>query len=263
MATATDQELQRGDGTSGWYVYGIVEPDVEVLPEASGIGDPPAPVEVVRAGDVAALVSKITLDRPIGHPDDLLAHQRLLDAAVVDAAVLPVRFGAVLESRDAVAQELLEANEEAFAQALQALTGRVQYVVRARYVEEALMRAVLEENPTAAQLAEALRDKPEESTRDIRIQLGEIVNDAVAAKRNVDTEKVVEALEPLSEATSVRPLTHELDVANVALLVKASRVGELDGALDRLATDWEERAKVRLLGPMAPYDFVVTTTPEE
>jgi hypothetical protein len=262
MSSPSAMERQRTDVTAGWYVYGIVEPDVEVLPEARGIGDPPAAVEVVRGGGVAALVSEIILDRPIGRPDDLLAHQRLLDAVVVDAAVLPVRFGAVLTSRDAVAQELLGENEEAFAAALKAMAGRVQYVVRARYIEAALMRAVLEANPAAAKLAESIRDKPAEATRDVRIQLGEIVNNLVEAIRNTDTDRILNALEPVSEATAVRPPPHEMDAAHVALLVNTSRGGDLEQALNRIARDWAKLATVRLLGPMAPYDFVVTTKSE-
>ena len=79
-----------------WYVYGIVGRDVEVLPEARGVGDPPAPVELVVDGSIAALVSEVPPERPLGTGDDLLNHQRLLDATVLDTPVLPVRFGAVL-----------------------------------------------------------------------------------------------------------------------------------------------------------------------
>ena len=35
----------------GWYVYGIVGADVEVLPETTGIGQPPAPVVAVRGNN--------------------------------------------------------------------------------------------------------------------------------------------------------------------------------------------------------------------
>lgn len=264
MSTSAVREEQQSTTTYGWYVYGIVERDVEVLPDTHGIGDPPSPIQVVRSGDVAALVSRVSLDRPIGHPDDLMAHERLLDAVVVDAAVLPVRFGAVLASRDAVAQELLSANEEQFASALRSMSGKTQYVVRARYVEEILLPEVLEENPTAVELAGQLRDRPEEATRDVRLQLGELVNNAVEAKREEDTRTLLDALAPVSVATAVRPATHEQDAAHVAVLVENSRAGDLDAVLNELARDWAPRATVRVLGPMAPYDFVVTTdqTPE-
>jgi hypothetical protein len=60
-------------------------------------------------------------------------------------------------------------------------------------------------------------------------------------------------------ASVAREPTHELDAVHVALLVQTSRQNDLEQALSDLASDWEGRIEIRLLGPMAPYDF--TTTP--
>src|SRR3954468_23198145 len=104
--------------SGGGYVNGIVGRDVEGVPETRGIGEPPAKVEVIPCGDVAALVSEIDLDQPIGRTADLMAHKQLLDITVLDAPVVPVRFGAVLDSRDAVTKELLEPHHDEFSAAL-------------------------------------------------------------------------------------------------------------------------------------------------
>jgi len=45
----------------------------------------------------------------------------------------------------------------------------------------------------------------------------------------------------------------------VALLVETSRRDDLEQALSDLASDWEGRIGIRLLGPMAPYDFTTTS----
>jgi hypothetical protein len=258
VPSPADQRRRRSGADSAWYVYGIVEPDVEVLPRARGIGDPPAPVELVRGGDVAALVSRIDPSQPIGRPEDLTAHKDLLDAAVLDVPVLPMRFGAVVDSRDAVTNELLEAHEEQFTDLLRTFAGQVQFVVRARYDEDTLIREVLDENPSTVELAEQVHERPDEATRDVRLRLGEIVSEAVEAKRDADTDAVIDRLSPVTVATVVRPPTHDQDAAHVALLVESERADELDDVLDELGRDWEGRATIRLLGPMAPYDFVTT-----
>ncbi|WP_196771136.1 GvpL/GvpF family gas vesicle protein, partial [Mycobacterium colombiense] len=64
------QDAQR---SSGVYVYGIVPADVQVEEHARGVGDPPAKVDVVREGDIAALISDVPTDRPLGTPEDLQA----------------------------------------------------------------------------------------------------------------------------------------------------------------------------------------------
>ncbi|WP_433621982.1 hypothetical protein [Nocardia sp. CA-120079] len=38
------------------YVYGIVPADVESQPHATGVGDPPGEVAVVRHAEIAALI---------------------------------------------------------------------------------------------------------------------------------------------------------------------------------------------------------------
>lgn len=57
--------------TTGIYVYGIVPADVETEEDAVGVCD--GPVRLVRHGDIAALVSDISVDRPLGKPVDLQA----------------------------------------------------------------------------------------------------------------------------------------------------------------------------------------------
>jgi len=69
-----------GKPEQGWYVYGIVESDVEVVPGRTGVAD--APVDIARDKRLSALVSTIELDRPLGTPEDLHAHKDLLDATV-------------------------------------------------------------------------------------------------------------------------------------------------------------------------------------
>ena len=241
----------------GWYVYGVVESTVEVVPGRVGLAG--AEVDLVHDKRIAALVSNIDLDRPIGTPEDLRAHKELLDATAADAPVLPFRFGAVLESRQGVLDELLEPHDDEFADALRDLDGKAQYVVRARYIEQAVLREILAENPKAAKMREKIGPEPDASTRNLQIQLGEMINTAVEAKRDRDTSVMVETLEPVTVTLNIRPPTHELDAAHIAFLERIDQHSDVEDALTDLAESWSERAQTRLLGPMAAYDFVVTT----
>lgn len=245
------------------YVYGIVPADVETDPDARGVGDPPARVTTVRGERIAALVSEIRRDKPLGRPEDLTAHAALLDAAAAEVPVLPLRFGAVVADEDAVAEELLEANQEDFAAALDQLEGKAEYVLKARYDEQAILQEILAENDELAQLREAIRGKPEDATRTERIALGEGINNAIAAKRDADTQRVVDALNPLGVQLAAREPTHEEEAVHLAILAETARQGDLEEAVDEIAREWGGRAQVRLLGPLAAYDFVVTQRPGE
>jgi hypothetical protein len=244
------------------YVYGIVPADVELTADALGLGDPPARVKLVRHKDIAALVSELDTSRPIGRPADLMAHEQILDAIAVDAPVLPLRFGATVTTVDAVVDELLEPHHDEFAVALHKLEGRAEYVVKGRYVERAVLSEVLAETPEAASLRDQIRGQPEDATRNLRIRLGEIVNQAIEAKRDADTRALLAAVTPYCVLSAVRPPTHEQDAAHLALLVEVERQKDLERVLEEFAREWDGRVGLRMLGPLAPYDFVETAKVE-
>jgi hypothetical protein len=252
MAQQTAQTAGQGTAT---FLYGVVPSDVEPTGEAQGVGDPPGQIRVVTHRDIGALISDVSLERPLGDPEELRAFQRLLDGTAAEAPVLPVRFGTVLADEDAVADMLAEHHDD-FRAALDELEGRIEFTVRSRYEQSVLLAEVLTENPEARQLREQVRGRPEEATVALRTRLGEIVNQAVEAKRNADTERVVDILQPVADQVLIRPATHEMDAANVAVLIESARRDELEGAVRQLAEDWSDRATLRVLGPLAPYDFV-------
>lgn len=243
----------------GCYVYGIVPADVEPTEDARGVGDPPARVEVIRHRDIAALVSTIDVTKPLGRPEDLTAHEQLLDGTAAQAPVLPLRFGATVADGEAVVSELLAPHHDEFASALRELEGRAEYVVKGRYVEAAVLKEILAENPEAVRLRDQIRETEDENaTRDVRIRLGEIVHEAIGAKREQDTRGLEDAVAPHVVTGTVREPTHEEDAVHVALLVETGKAQDLERAVGELAREWEGRVTIRLLGPMAPYDFVVT-----
>ncbi|MGX7674920.1 GvpL/GvpF family gas vesicle protein [Plantactinospora sp. DSM 117369] len=245
------------DSGVGQLLYGLVPADVEVTPQARGLGDPLGLVTTIRHGDIAALVSETPLDVRLGRPEDLLAYRDLLDGVAVTAEVpvLPVRFGTVLPSTAAVT-ELLALRHDEYRAALVELDGRVEYVVRARYVERALLTGVLAKEPEAADLRDRLRGRPAEADVDLRIRLGEIVARAVEAHRAADTERLTEALDPYCLAEAPLPAHHEQDAARVAFLVERRRRAAFMDAVRDLADAWRDWATVRMVGPAAPWDFV-------
>jgi len=252
MATSTAADQ------AGWYVYGIVPADTEPPRGMRTIGDGRG-ATLVRSGTIAALTSPVPIDAPIGTPDDLVAHQKMLDAVAERAAVLPMRFGAVLATDDAVQRGLLEPHRDEFAAALDKFAGKVQFLVAGRYVQAAVLTEVLNENAEAVELAAAIRGEDELATRDLRIRLGEVVNAAVAAKREADTAAFATAIEPCCEAISRREPGHEDDAVDLALLVDRDREDDLRRSVQEAAARWRDRVAFRLLGPMAPYDFVVAS----
>ncbi|GLW11957.1 gas vesicle protein [Microtetraspora sp. NBRC 13810] len=254
MTAETSETVRQSTGS---YIYGILPEDVEVSSDATGVGDPPARVTLVRHGEIAALVSDVGLDRPLGTPGDLVAHERLLDATAAEVPVLPIRFGAVMTNADAVVAELLEPFHDEFRSALEDLEGRAQYVVKGRYVEQVILREVLAEDPEAGRLSQTIRGRPEDATRDERIRLGELINQAIGDKREADTQTMVEELAGVCELVVIRDPSHERDAVHAAVLIEVDRQDELEQVVAEFADEWSGRVEFSLRGPMAAYDFVM------
>ena len=113
--------------------------------------------------------------------------------------------------------------------------------------------------PRAKSAGDQIRGADPDATRDARIELGEIINDAVTEKREKDTRTLGKAMADHCEASLVRDPTHELDAVHVAFLVQVEQEDQIEGVVNELSERWQGRIELRLLGPMAAYDFVGTT----
>jgi hypothetical protein len=239
--------------TGTTYIYGIVPASTAVPAGAVGVGDPGGDLALVRHGEVAALVSGVS-DAALGTRRDLLRHSRLLDEIARTTPVLPLRFGAVLAGPGAVVDGLLAPRHERFGRALAELEGRAQFTVKVRYVEEAVLREVAAE-PLVARLRERLRGLPADATWYQRIQLGELVAGAVARRRQADAGALVSELRRFASAMVWQPADAEVSVVDAALLVERAAWPSLERGVEGIAKRHAAHMRLRLLGPLAPYDF--------
>jgi hypothetical protein len=238
----------------GSYLYGIVAADLPVPRELKGVDD--QVVSLIPYGDVAAVTSLMDLDRPLAGRADLLAHGQVLDAVAALGPVIPIRFGSMLQDRAAVTAELLEPGHDRFHAMLTELAGHSQFTVRARYDEKQILTEVVAENPEIAALRAATREQPGDSSYGDRVRLGELVARAVEAKSAQDGERLLTSLEGHAAAVNIRESAGLDRMLDVALLVEDRRRAEFEQAVESLAEAFAGRARLKLVGPTAPYDFV-------
>jgi len=239
------------------YVYGIVEPTDGLRAEIDVLTDLPRRLRLITDGAVAALVSGPLPQAPTTNRTDLLAHAHVLDRLALSHPVLPARFGTVLPSRDRVAQALVDGHED-LVTALQAVRGRTQFTVRVQHIRERILRELLEENPAIRRLREVLDAYAGTGSYAEQIRLGELVQAGLAAKIEQDAHTLHETLSRHAVAAVVPPVNNVDAGFGGAYLVDHHARGAFETAAEQLAQSWIGRARVRLLGPLAPYDFVTS-----
>lgn len=236
------------------YVYGVIAAGASTPEGVTGLHE--EAVELLEHDGIAAVVSAVDVERPLGKRTDLLAHSRVLDAFAASGAVVPIRFGSVLPDRSDVLTGLLKPGNARFRELLDELSGRTQFNLRAVYDEEVVLAEVVRENPAVAKLREQTRNQPEAATYYSRLRLGELVAQALTRKREAESEVILDALAPHSVAHSIREregIDHLLDAA---FLVDTEQRGPFEQAAEATAASLHGRARLRLVGPLAPYDFV-------
>jgi len=239
------------------YVYGLVKADTIVPDGLTGLG-PSGQVSTIAHGRVAAIVSDVPIDRPLGVRGDLVAHESVLDTVAAQMAVVPMRFPAVVEEH-AVVDELLAPNEDHFVALLDDLEGRAQFTLTGRYEQDAVLREVLQGDEEIRALHEKVRDLPEDAAYYDRVRLGELIVRALEQRREGEGADIIDRLEPFAVAVVTNQLAAPEDVVNVAFLVDRERQEEFENAVEDVGKDLVGRVRLRLLGPVAPYDFI----PEE
>ncbi|MBV9094945.1 MAG: GvpL/GvpF family gas vesicle protein [Streptosporangiaceae bacterium] len=246
----------------GIYVYGILPADIEVTAGIPGVGEHPGFLRDVRIDGLVALVSDVDSSGRLGSPDDLRTHREILDATAAEAPVLPVPFGTVLPSEQAVAEELLAANRDKFTAALDQLEGRVEFQIKGRYVKDAVQGEALSQNEQAARLQDAIHGKDPDAARNARTALSRLMTEVVTARREADVRAVTQAMEDVCIASVALEAARQLDAVHVAFLVAVEEESQVERVVEALAREWDGRIDVQLLGPMAAYHFAGTAEPQ-
>ena len=236
------------------YVYGVVAADSR--PPAS-LGLDGYPLRLVDGEDgVSALVSRIENSELRLGREEVLAHSRALSEALDEGAILPMRFGIVMATEADVRERLLDPHTEELRSQLEQFRGKFEANVRIVYEDAALMQEVVSQHPEVASLRESIQGRDPDATYYERIQLGQLVAEAVERIRQEDAENLLAALQQVSLDQNVSPPAHERVALNAAFLLDEERSREFDEVLEAIAEGQSGRLRFRYTGPLPPHSFV-------
>lgn len=211
------------------YAYGIADATPGLPPPVPGIDG--APLEVLETSGVVVLYSRQDSLRLRPSPELVLQHERVLEAVMVHAPVLPMRFGTRLDSTDQLA-DAIAGRAGALRSALDHVRGRVELGVR-----------VVEREPQPD------RPPPPASGRDYVLSL------AAAHRRQArvaaDIHRPLAAL-ATDAALRERSMSPALLVASY--LVEIPRVDGFRRAANELAAAHRD-LRVTVTGPWPAYSF--------
>jgi hypothetical protein len=161
----------------------------------------------------------------------------------------------VFPDRDTLADELLSARREELASLLEQFEGLAELRVRAAYREDEILAEVVAGDPRIARL----RELTQEAGRDadpLRLQLGEAVAGALAARRGRDAYAISEELLAGAHDAVIEEPRTEYELLRASYLVERGRIGEFDKRVNEIAGREGGRMSFSYAGPLPPHSFV-------
>lgn len=179
---------------TGRYLYGIIPCGEARSFEVQGIHEQGREVYTIPYQDLAVVVSDSPYEPYESTRRHMLAHTRVLEALMREYSVLPIRFGIVAPDADTVREQLLARHYIHLRAQFEELRNRIELGLKAFWTAEDMLRRIADETPAIRALRDSLSGRSLESTYYERIRLGEMVEQALTARRDQDAEMFLAAL---------------------------------------------------------------------
>ena len=268
----------------GRYVYCIIDRNEPQMPGtaennsmasgnlgAIGVGQDHPEVFVIRHQDVGAVISATSCDKYDISRENVLAHQRVMEAVMQHGhTALPVRFNTIAKDKNGrsaecrIVEHVLINRLEEFSSLLGAMSTRVELGVKALWTN---MKSVFAEIVDSDERIKQLREKllvvsqapPSRRPGNVmtaQIKLGEMVKDALEAKKLEAEERLTAVLRPFIVDLKKNKPFGDTMFANLALLVEESSQAKIISALSTFEAEASRQVKLKCVGPVPPSNFI-------
>ena len=241
----------------GTYIYAIIAaPAPQLNFGPIGIGGRGDECRTIHREGLAAVVSVSPAKKYKVSRDNLLAHEKVIEAAMVSHTVLPVRFCTIADNEEKV-KRILEREHDRFLDLLHKMDGKRELGVKAFFKEEAaVFKMILDKYGEIRALKAKIAELPADKTYYQRSEVGERVAAALATEKEARKAVILDALTPLALEVKTNATYGDMMILTAAFLVEQSREPEFDRAVQALAEQDGEAMKYKYIGTVPPFNFV-------
>lgn len=241
----------------GLYIYGVIATNQRREFGSIGIGERGDGVYTFPYQDLAAIVSQSPL---VSYPTsraNLMAHMKVLEKAMNEYTVLPLRFCTIANDEDAV-EAVLQAHYQEFIDLLRKMAGKIELGIRVYWTDlNVIFSEIIEENRDIKALREELiNEKDEQRQYAGKIKIGQMVQNALEEKKKREAEELLEAVRPFSLDYKENQVYGDMNLVNAAFLVNREMESDFYHKVQELEKIYGKRKKIKYIGLVAPYNFV-------
>jgi hypothetical protein len=246
-------ELVPGEG--GRYVYGIIEAKEQTAFGKIGIGGAGDLVYTVKYQDIAAVVSKTSVYIFDPTRENALAHEHVIETVMKNYTIIPMSFGTVFRTDDDI-REVLKSIYSSLKDVLHQMAGKLEFGLKVNWDRDQIIEELKRDDEEIRQFHQEIIRKHLQSTYLARMQLGRMIDKALAERATQYVREIYEGLRGVCVASRDNQPIGDKMIMNAAFLVDRSRENEFDDVVNKIARKYGKRLKFKYTGPWPPYNFV-------
>jgi hypothetical protein len=212
-------------------------------------------VYTIPAGRVAAVVSNIRVERVRPERSHLAAHQEVLKKLMAETTPLPMSFGILADSSQAV-RNLLTRNQQALFEQLRRVAGKVEMGVRVTWDVPNIFEYFVNTHPELRRARDQFLGGPREPTQEDKIEVGRMFDRLLKEDRENYADNVETILRPHCAEIAQRKCRTEREVMNLACLVERAAMPQFESCVFEAAQQFDNNFAFDYNGPWAPHNFV-------
>jgi hypothetical protein len=235
------------------YIYAITQADGLEIAIPPGVAA--QSVYRVASGSLGAFVSDYPGTTIRAERRHIAASQAVLRTLQTDIDLLPMAFGVLTPSADAMI-DLLDRHRESFLTQLDRVGGSVEMGVRLNLDVPDPIAYVVAHSPELRQARDRAFGRRAPPSHDERIRLGQLCESALHRYREAQAAQLMARLSPSCTEISALPVQGDGQVANLAVLVPRSGVTAFEAVVQAAAAAFDDDLAFDLNGPWPPHNFV-------
>ena len=241
----------------GVYVYCIIESGDAKTFGSIGIGGRGDEVFTIHHRDLAAVVSRAPLLVYDPTRENALTHEHVQEIVMNEHGFTPVpmSFGTLFKTDDDTV-EFLKDTYDALRDVLQKMKDKLEFGLKVNWDREEVLREIEAENEEIRRLKAEIETNTQSSTYFARMQLGRLVEQALADKSDSYVRSIYDHLRDAAIASRSNKVIGDKMIMNAAFLVARDQAEHFDAKVHEIGKQFEGKLSFRYTGPWPPYNFV-------
>lgn len=257
MDTTVQSAADASQVSEGIYVYCIIESPESRTFGKIGIGGRGDDVFTVHYKELAAVVSRTPLMVYDPTRENALTHEHVNEIVMIDNGFTPVpmSFGTLFKTEDDIV-EFLKDTYDALRDVLRKMKDKLEFGLKVNWDRDMVLADVERDYEEIRRLKAQIESDQQSSTYFARMQLGRLVEQALAEKSETFVREIYDELREAAIASRSNKVIGDRMIMNAAFLVEREKADFFDKKVQEIGRRYEGKLKFTYTGPWPPYNFV-------